>query len=158
MPNKDGVPCQHMVAVVKASRIEGLTPINCMPQWWKTWHWQKQYPPHSVLSCDFNMTALRMTSPNTSLKYCPPYSAPNKAGQPKMNMQIKSPLKLSTKKKTKPTLMNTMESAEISKNARKSPPELAGKNTTMPTPMDSEKQVKNKSGKARKGTRKEKNS
>jgi hypothetical protein len=75
-----------------------------------------------------------------------------------MNKQIKSPLKLATKKKAKPTLMNTMESAEISKNAHKSPPELAGKNTTTPTPMDSEKQVKNKGGKARKGTRKEKNS
>ncbi len=54
--------------------------------------------------------------------------------------------------------MNTMESVEISKNAHKSPPELAGKNTTTPTPMDSEKQVKNKEGKARKGTRKEENS
>ncbi len=80
VPNKDGVPSQHMVAVVKASRIEGLTPISCMPQWWMTLHWQKQYPPHSVLSCDFNIMTLGMTSPNTSLKYCPPYSAPNKAG------------------------------------------------------------------------------
>ncbi len=72
VPNKDGVPCHHMVAVMKASRIEGLTPINCMPQWWMTLHRQKQYPSHSVLSCDFNMMTLRMTSPNTSLKYCPP--------------------------------------------------------------------------------------
>jgi hypothetical protein len=75
-----------------------------------------------------------------------------------MNKWIKSPLKLATKKKAKPTLMNTMESTEIRKNACKSPPELAGENTTTPTPMDSEKQVKNKGGKARKGTRKEKNS
>ncbi len=75
-----------------------------------------------------------------------------------MNKWIKSPLELATKKKAKPTLMNTMESAEISKNARKSPPELAGENTTTPTPTDSEKQVKNKGGKARNGTRKEKNS
>ncbi len=99
-----------------------------------------------------------MTSPNTSLKYRPPYSAPNKAGQPKMNKRIKSPLKLATKKKAKPTLINTMESAEISKNAHKTPPKLAGEDTTMSTPMDSEKQVKNKGGKAGKGTRKEKNS
>jgi hypothetical protein len=75
-----------------------------------------------------------------------------------MNKWILSPLKLATKKKAKPTLINTLESAEITKNARKSPPELAGKNMTMPTPMDSEKQVKNKGSKARKGTRKEKNS
>jgi hypothetical protein len=75
-----------------------------------------------------------------------------------MNKRILSSLKLATKKKANPTLMNTVESADISKNACKSPPELAGKNTTMPTPMDSEKQVKNKGSKARKGTRKEKNS
>ncbi len=142
----------------KASRIERLTPINCMPQWWMTLHWQKQYPSQSVLSSDFNMTTLRMTSPNISLKYCPPYSAPNEARQLKMNKWINSPLKLATKKKAKPTLMNTMESAEISKNARKPPPELAAKNTTPPTPMNSEKQVKIKGGKARKGTRKGKNS
>jgi hypothetical protein len=75
-----------------------------------------------------------------------------------MNKRIKSLLKSATKKKAKPTLMNTIESAEISKNACKPPPELAAENTTTPTPMDSEKQVKNKGGKARKGTRKKKNS
>jgi hypothetical protein len=75
-----------------------------------------------------------------------------------MNKQIKSPLESATKKKAKPTLMNTIESAEISKNARKPPPELAAENTTLPTPMDSKKQVKNKGSKARKGTRKEENS
>ncbi len=71
VPNKDGVPCQHMVAVVKASRIEGLTPINCMPQWWMTLHWQKQYPSHSVMSCDFNMTTLRMTHPTYHGSFAP---------------------------------------------------------------------------------------
>jgi hypothetical protein len=157
VPNKYGVPCQHMVAVVKASRIEGLTPIDCMPQWWMTSHWQKQYPSPYVLSCDFNMTTLRMISPFISLKYCLPYSAPNKAGQPKMNKRIKSPLELATKKKAKPTLMNAMESAEISKKAHKPPPELAGNDTTTPTPMDSENQVTNKGSKARKGTRNKKN-
>jgi hypothetical protein len=75
-----------------------------------------------------------------------------------MIKRILSPLKLATKKKAEPTLMDTVESADISKNACKSQPELAGKNTTTPTPMDSEKQVKNKGGKAREETRKEKNS
>jgi hypothetical protein len=75
-----------------------------------------------------------------------------------MNKRIKSLLKLATKKKAKPNLMNTMESAEISKNACKSPPESASENTTTPTPMDSEKQVRNKVRKAKKGSRKEKNS
>ncbi len=61
---------------------------------------------------------------------------------------------MAKKKKAKPTLLNTVESAEISKDAHKPPPELVAENTPMPTSMDSEKQVKNKGGKARKGTRK----
>jgi hypothetical protein len=158
LPNKDGLPCQCIVAVVKSCRIEGLTPINSMQQWWMTLHWQKQYPSHSVLSHDFNMTTLSPTSPNISLKYCPPYSAPNKAGQPKMNKRIKSPLKLATKKKAKPTPMNTVEPAEISKDACKPQPELATDNTTTPTPMNSDKQLKNNGGKVKKGTRKGKSS
>jgi hypothetical protein len=75
-----------------------------------------------------------------------------------MNKRMKNPLRLATKKKAKPALMNTTESAEISKNACQSPPKLAGKNTTTPTPMDSEKQAKNKGSKGKKETRKEKNS
>ena len=31
LPYTDGVPCHHMVAVVKSSRIEGLTASNAMP-------------------------------------------------------------------------------------------------------------------------------
>jgi hypothetical protein len=33
-PYTDGIPCHHMVAVVKSSRIEGLTAKNSMP--WNT--------------------------------------------------------------------------------------------------------------------------
>jgi hypothetical protein len=36
LPYIDGVPCHHMVAVVKSSRIEGLTASNVMPYWWST--------------------------------------------------------------------------------------------------------------------------
>ncbi len=54
--------------------------------------------------------------------------------------------------------MNTVESTEISKDARKSPPELAAKNATKPTLMKNGKQMKKKVGKARKGARTGKNS
>ncbi len=30
----DGIPCHHMVAMVKLSRIEGLTATSSMPVWW----------------------------------------------------------------------------------------------------------------------------
>jgi hypothetical protein len=32
-PYTDGIPCHYMVAVVKSSRIEGLTATNSMPVW-----------------------------------------------------------------------------------------------------------------------------
>ncbi len=42
--NAYGIPCRHMVAVVKSCCIEGLTQVNGMPSWWMTAHWRKQYP------------------------------------------------------------------------------------------------------------------
>ena len=36
VPNTDGIPCHHMIAVVKSGRIDGLTPTNAMPFWWTT--------------------------------------------------------------------------------------------------------------------------
>ncbi len=44
IPYTDGIPCHHMVAVVKSSRIKGLTATNSMPVWWTTECWCNQYP------------------------------------------------------------------------------------------------------------------
>ena len=33
-PNVNGIPCHHMIAVVKSSRPEGLTATNAMASWW----------------------------------------------------------------------------------------------------------------------------
>jgi hypothetical protein len=38
-PTKDGVPCKHMVAIVKASKIKGLSQIQIMPYWLTSAHW-----------------------------------------------------------------------------------------------------------------------
>jgi hypothetical protein len=38
-PTKDGVPCKHMVAIVKMSKIEGLSRIQIMPYWLSSAHW-----------------------------------------------------------------------------------------------------------------------
>ena len=37
--------------------------------------------------------------PDTSYKYCQPYTAPNKAGRPKKNKRIKSALEVATEQK-----------------------------------------------------------
>jgi hypothetical protein len=35
-PKKEGIPCQHMVAVSKLGRIDGLTRTAIMPHWYTT--------------------------------------------------------------------------------------------------------------------------
>jgi hypothetical protein len=47
----DGIPCHHMVAVVKLSRLDGLTATNSMPVWWTTECWHNQYPVDTNETC-----------------------------------------------------------------------------------------------------------
>ena len=61
IPYTDGVPCHHMIAMVKSSRIEGLNPNNAMPFWWTTECWRRLYPADTNVTCNFDMDALRAT-------------------------------------------------------------------------------------------------
>jgi hypothetical protein len=90
-PFTDGVPCHHMVAVVKSSRIERLTATNSMPVWWTMECWHNQYPADTNETCHFDMDTLRSTAEDAAMRYCPPYAAPRKAGHPKNNNCMKSP-------------------------------------------------------------------
>jgi hypothetical protein len=98
VPNTDGIPCHHMIAVVKSGRIDGLTPTNAMPFWWTTECWKRQYPEEVEVSCNFDLSTLRRTPEDRLMRYCPPYTAPNKAGRPKNNKRMKSPVE-GTKKR-----------------------------------------------------------
>jgi hypothetical protein len=51
-----GIPCHHMVAVVKSSRIEGLTATKSMPVWWTTEYWRNQYPADTNHTCHLTWT------------------------------------------------------------------------------------------------------
>ena len=42
VPAKEGVPCKHMVVIVKSSVIAGLTRTGIMPHFWSTAHWRDQ--------------------------------------------------------------------------------------------------------------------
>jgi hypothetical protein len=99
-PYTDGIPCHHMVAVVKPSRIEGLTATNSMPVWWTTECWWNQYPADTNETCHFDMDTLRETLEDAAMRYCPPYAAPRKAGRPKNNKRMKSPLEGKKKRKS----------------------------------------------------------
>jgi len=75
VPNTDGLPCHHMVAVVKSYKIEGLNETNVMPIWWHTSHWRKQYPWECQYVCNFDMERLRnSTTAKVEKAYvlCPP--------------------------------------------------------------------------------------
>ena len=52
--SKEGIPCRHMVVLVKSSVIPTLTQTNIMPHFWSTAHWQMQYPLD--LDCNTKMT------------------------------------------------------------------------------------------------------
>jgi hypothetical protein len=99
-PYTDGIPCHHMVAVVKSSRIDGLTATNSMPVWWTTECWRNQYPADTNETCHFDMETLRSTPEDTAIRYCLPYAAPRKAGRPKNNKRMKSPLEGKKKRKS----------------------------------------------------------
>jgi hypothetical protein len=107
IPYTDGVPCHHMIAVVKSSRIEGLNPNNAMPFWWTTECWRKQYPAETDLTCNFDMDTLRGSPEDKAMRYCPPFAAAQKTGRPKTDKRIKNPLEGG--KKRKPTTKITGE-------------------------------------------------
>jgi hypothetical protein len=89
VPSKKGVPCRHMVVMVKSSVIPTLTRTNIMPHYWGTAHWQMQYPLD--LDCKTNMTIKTVKAearPNAFLRYCSDWSAPRKAGRPKKSDKI----------------------------------------------------------------------
>jgi hypothetical protein len=89
-----------MVAVVKLSRIEGLTATNSMPTWRSTECWRKQYPADTNVSCNFDMDVLRTFPEDSAMRYCPPYAAARKAGRPQIDKRIKSPFEGKQKRKS----------------------------------------------------------
>ncbi len=91
-PTKDRVHGKHMVAIVKASKIKGLSPIQIMPYWLTTAHWQEaQYTADVYCRTDVLMNTLKaISNPEDDLCYCPAWTAGNKKGRPKTNIHQKS--------------------------------------------------------------------
>jgi hypothetical protein len=83
-PRKDGVPCKHMVAIVKASKIKGLIRIQIVPYWLTSAHWRAQYAADVYCRTDVLIDAIKTTSnPEDDLCYCPAWTAGNKKGGPR---------------------------------------------------------------------------
>jgi hypothetical protein len=90
---RGSIPCKHMAALVVSSRILDLTQHNIMPYWWTTAQWKKQFPLATGAHCNNNMATIRDDHvPSGNYRYCPDWSAPNKAGRLKKNERRKSVL------------------------------------------------------------------
>ncbi len=109
-PNKEGIPCDHMVAVSKLDRINGLTWIAVMPHWYTAAQWRNQFPENNYIHTHKTLKLIKADStPLDNLRYCPTWAGPQKKGHPKKETRRKSiadHIKQSAKKKrrtTKPT-------------------------------------------------------
>jgi hypothetical protein len=83
-PSKEGIPCQHMVVLVKANVFPILTRVNIMPYFWTTAQWQIQYPLDLDCDTEISFNALKKVSQaDDTVRYCPDWSTANKSGRRK---------------------------------------------------------------------------
>jgi hypothetical protein len=102
LAQRDAIPCEHMDAVVVSSRIPALSQTNIMPFWWTRAQWQLQYGKDVSAECFANMEAVMAEfQPDGRNRYCPAWSAPNKAGRPPKGKPRKSALEQATGKRSK---------------------------------------------------------
>ncbi len=89
-----------MAAIVKSSRVPVLTISNIMPYWWLRKTWQLQFPLEEEPVCNVRLEQIKTTGNRDNfLRYCPSWSAPNKAGRPKKGERRKSGIKIGMGKK-----------------------------------------------------------
>ena len=83
-PSKEGIPCQHMVVLVKANVFPILTRVNIMPYFWTTAQWQIQYPLDLDCNTEISLNALKKWAQrDDTVRYCPDWSTANKSGRRK---------------------------------------------------------------------------
>ncbi len=103
LAKRDAVPCEHMAALVVSSRIGVLTRHNIMPFWWKRAQWQEQFPREVTAECYANMEVVRADyEADDTIRYCPAWNAPNKAGCPPKGKRKLSALEIAQGNKRKP--------------------------------------------------------
>ena len=84
-PVKEGIPCDHMVAIVKQGAVPNITRVELMPYWYTRAQWQLQYPKDMVYKSDITWAHIKTSGscPDILMKYCPSWAAPKKKGRPK---------------------------------------------------------------------------
>jgi hypothetical protein len=84
---KEGIPCDHMVAIVKSGRMGRFSMVELMPFWYTRAQWKLQFPNEFVYRTDFSWDKIRESTPVENMKYCPTWVAPGKKGRPKKDVR-----------------------------------------------------------------------
>jgi hypothetical protein len=58
-PKKEEIPCQHMVAVSKLGRIDGLSRSAPMLHWYSTAQWRNQFPKNSYIDTHHTLKSIK---------------------------------------------------------------------------------------------------
>ena len=83
-PTKEGLPCDHMVFIVKVGLIPNLTRVQIMLFWYTRAQWRLQYPQDAVCRADVTLVSIKKSGRKDLLvSYCPSWVAPRKKGRPK---------------------------------------------------------------------------
>jgi hypothetical protein len=93
IPRRDGIPCRHMAVLADARDVPNpdFTRLSVMPYWFRTEHWQKQYPRDVHCNGAVNLRlVMSKYDAEDDIRYCPEWLAPKKAGRPKKNQRILS--------------------------------------------------------------------
>jgi hypothetical protein len=102
-----GIPCQHMVAMQKLGRIDGLTRAAVMPHWYTAAQWRIQFPENDCIYTQATLKSIKAnTTPNDDLHYRPNWLGSQKKGRwkkDKRNLSIADYVQQSAKKKRRTT-------------------------------------------------------
>ena len=115
------IPCLHMIAVTKSSKIVGLTSINIMPSWFYTSMWKEQLAEGMGIRAGFDIQYLKENyQPNPKHRYCPKIAAAAKAGRKKNLVKcFTSPLEQGAKKMGKKRVkLSAMEEMELGEDMK----------------------------------------
>jgi len=110
------IPCVHMIAATKSSKIQGLTRVNIMPSWCYTCVWREQFGEDAAMHAGIDMVYLKDNyQPNPKIRYCPSIAAAAKPGRKKNLKRAKGALERGGKRKKKDTKMKltSMEELEL---------------------------------------------
>jgi hypothetical protein len=106
-PKIKGIPCQHMVAIQKLGRIDGMTKAAAMPHWYTTAQWCNQFPENTHIDTQQTLKSIKANSTlHDDLRYRPNWLGPQKKGRwkkEKRKMSIADYVQQSAKKKRRTT-------------------------------------------------------